>query len=135
MGGAVMNALAKLTRRESEIAEMFAWGASKKEVADRLFVSERTVENHARNIYGKTGCGKVNELSAWWFCTTFHISFDLSPLKQRVAALAMLLFISPQVFRGNDDIYRVFRGKITARTCRSARRKPESKGTALDFAV
>lgn len=66
-----------LTKRESEIAELFAWGASKKDIANRLFVSERTVENHTRNIYEKTGCSKVNELSAWWFCTTFHISFDL----------------------------------------------------------
>jgi DNA-binding NarL/FixJ family response regulator len=54
-----MNLIAKLTSRETEIAELFAWGAAKKEVADRLNVSERTVENHARNIYEKTGCGKV----------------------------------------------------------------------------
>ena len=51
-----MNILAKLTKRESEIAELFAWGASKKDVANRLFVSERTVENHARNIYWKIQC-------------------------------------------------------------------------------
>lgn len=79
-----MNLLVKLTTRETEIAELFAWGASKKEVANHLNVSERTVENHARNIYEKTGCGKVNELSAWWFCTRFNISFDLSPLKKKV---------------------------------------------------
>ena len=44
----------KLTKRESEIAELFAWGASKKDIANRLFISERTVENHARNIFIKT---------------------------------------------------------------------------------
>lgn len=44
---------ANLTKRESEIAELFAWGASKKDVANRLNISERTVENHARNIYAK----------------------------------------------------------------------------------
>ena len=65
---------AELTKRESEIAELFAWGASKKDIANRLYISERTVENHTRNIYDKTGCSKVNELSAWWFCTKFHIS-------------------------------------------------------------
>ena len=44
---------AELSPREGEIAELLAWGASKKEVADRLFISARTVENTARNIYQK----------------------------------------------------------------------------------
>lgn len=121
-----MNALVKLTKRETEIAELFAWGASKKEVANRLFVSERTVENHTRNIYEKVGCGKVNELSAWWFCTRFNISFDLSPLKQKMIAFAMLLLISPQIFLNNDNVVRVFRAKTATKTCRIARRKSES---------
>lgn len=54
--GAMNNRTVNFTKRENEIAELFAWGASKKDVAKRLFVSERTVENHARNIYGKIGC-------------------------------------------------------------------------------
>jgi len=91
-----MNATATLTKREWQITEFFAWGAAKKEVADRLCISERTVENHARSIFGKTGCNKVNELSAWWFCVKFDISFDLSPLKRAVTAVAMmcLVFVS-----------------------------------------
>ena len=88
-----MNAIAKLTMRENEVAELFAWGAAKKEVASLLNVSERTVENHARSIYEKTGCGKVNELSAWWFCTHFNISFDLSPLRRTAIATAMTIMM------------------------------------------
>ena len=102
----------KLTKRESEIAELFAWGATKKDVANRLFISERTVENHTRNIFLKTGCNKINELSAWWFCTTFHISFDLSPLKRKVIAMMLLLLIMPQIF-GNNVIVRTFRNNAT----------------------
>lgn len=89
---------ATLTKRESEIAELFAWGASKKEIANRLFISERTVENHTRNIYEKTGCSKVNELSAWWFCTNFHISFNLSPLKRAIITGVLLVLMIPQLF-------------------------------------
>lgn len=130
-----MNILAKLTKRESEIAELFAWGATKKDVANRLFISERTVENHARNIFYKTGCTKINELSAWWFCTTFHISFDLSPLKQRIIALCFLALVLPQVFWNNDNMVRVFRSKTATRTCRVMRRKPESDPATADFNV
>lgn len=45
-----MRAEAGLTQRETQIAELLAWGAAKKEVADRLSISPRTVENTARNI-------------------------------------------------------------------------------------
>lgn len=88
-----------LTKRELQIAELIAWGASKKEVADRLFISEYTVDNHLRKVYEKTKVNKANELSAWWFCTRFHISFDLSPLKRAIVAGALLLcFIPSEVY-------------------------------------
>lgn len=90
-----------LTKREAQIAELFAWGATKKDVAHRLFISERTVENHARNIYEKTGVSKINELSAWWFCTNFGISFDLSPLKRKSIALALLALLLPTTIMSN----------------------------------
>jgi len=131
-----MNAFAKLTARESEIAELFAWGAAKKEVADRLNVSERTVENHARNIYVKIGCGKVNELSAWWFCTKFNISFDLSPLKRSLLSCAFLLILTPQIFNLDNDIVRVFRARtrICNTKCgRALRRRFGSDDDAFDF--
>jgi DNA-binding CsgD family transcriptional regulator len=44
-----------LTRREREIALLAADGASSKEIADRLFLSVRTVDNHLQNVYSKLG--------------------------------------------------------------------------------
>lgn len=123
---------ATLTRRESEIAELFAWGASKKEVADRLFISERTVENHARNIYEKTGCGKVNELSAWWFCTTFHISFDLSPLSRKIISLCLLAILIPQMTRFDNVVIRV--RNTPCRVSRASRRKVDD-GATMDLCL
>lgn len=117
-----MNLLNKLTNREIQIAELFAWGASKKDVANHLFVSERTVENHARNIYEKTGCGKVNELSAWWFCTKFNISFDLSPLKRTLPSITLIMLLFPQIITLDDDIMRVFRSKLRASQTQRSRR-------------
>lgn len=127
-----MNELAKLTKRETEIAELFAWGAAKKDVANRLFISERTVENHTRNIYSKIGCGKVNELSAWWFCTRFDISFDLSPLKRQLTAFCMLLILIPETIFA-DNIVRTFRTKNIARVCRVVRRRADNDGECNTF--
>lgn len=123
-----MMKVAELTKHESEIAELFAWGASKKDVANRLFISERTVENHARNIYAKIGCQKINELCAWWFCTTFHISFDLSPLKRKIIAGVFLMLLTPQVFAiEHQDYCRTMRTSTrTTRTIRARRSRNES---------
>ena len=44
-----------LTPREREIALLAATGGSSKEIADRLFLSVRTVENHLHSAYTKLG--------------------------------------------------------------------------------
>lgn len=87
-----------LTDRESEVAERIAWGASQKEVATELGISRYTVDNILRKVYDKLHIGKINELSAWWFCTTFGISFDLSPLKRTIGAICLTcLFIGGEM--------------------------------------
>ncbi len=90
-----MENLNKLTEREKEVAELLSWGATKKEAAEQLFLSPFTVDNHLRKIFDKTGCKKVNELSAWWFCNKFKISMDLNPLKRAIISCVLLLIITP----------------------------------------
>lgn len=123
-----------LTKRENEIAELLAWGASKCEIAAKLFISERTVENHARNIFEKTGCGKVNELSAWWFCTHFNISFELSPIKRRFFAIALLVILTPEIFNHDDSFIRAQRTARVTRTIRASRgRRNDADTTTFEF--
>ena len=87
-----------LSNREAQVAERIAWGASQKEVADDLGISRYTVDNILRKVYEKLHIGKINELSAWWFCTVFGISFDLSPLKRTIGTLCLLcIFIGGEV--------------------------------------
>lgn len=129
-----MNEFAELTKRESEIAELFAWGASKKDIATRLYISERTVENHTRNIYEKVGCSKVNDLSAWWFCTNFHISFDLSPFKRNVITTILLVLMIPQMIDFDNTAIRM--RNTTCRTVRvRARRKSENDFPKVNFTM
>ena len=124
---------AELTKRETEIAELFAWGAAKKDIANKLFISERTVENHARNIYEKTGCTKVNELSAWWFCTHFNISFDLSPFKRKVIATALLALMSFQIFDFNNAMIRTRTTNRTVRVQQARKGKDNATFDLMDY--
>lgn len=106
-----MNISAHLTKREIQITELIAWGATKKDVANKLFISERTAENHNRNIYEKTGVTKVNELSAWYFCFKFNISIDLSPLKRKIIAFTLLMVVGLNVAFDNHNLLRIRRSR------------------------
>ncbi|MGV3759829.1 MAG: LuxR C-terminal-related transcriptional regulator, partial [Actinomycetota bacterium] len=52
-----------LTRREREVAQLAAAGHSAKEIAERLFLSHRTVENHLARAYDKLGVRSRTELA------------------------------------------------------------------------
>jgi DNA-binding CsgD family transcriptional regulator len=51
--GAGGEGLATLSGRELEIAELVALGRTNREIAAELFVSEKTVEGHLRNVFAK----------------------------------------------------------------------------------
>ncbi len=52
-----------LTVREREVSALVAAGLTNQEVADRLHVSVRTVENHLHRTYGKLGITTRSELA------------------------------------------------------------------------
>ena len=53
-----------LTGRERDIATLAARGEPSKAIAERLFLSVRTVNNHLQNVYSKLGVGSRRELAA-----------------------------------------------------------------------
>lgn len=54
-----------LTSRELQVVELVAAGHTDTEIADRLYISRRTVNTHLTNIYGKTGISNRVELVTW----------------------------------------------------------------------
>lgn len=61
-----------LSNRESEVAELVTKGMSNKEVANQLFVTEKTVKFHLTNIYKKMNVKSRAQLIVW--CLP-HIGF------------------------------------------------------------
>ncbi|MEO6521350.1 MAG: LuxR C-terminal-related transcriptional regulator [Mucilaginibacter sp.] len=47
-----------LSPRELEVVLLSRKGLKNKRIAEELFISERTVEGHLRNIYDKVGCDR-----------------------------------------------------------------------------
>ncbi|MDR3188094.1 MAG: helix-turn-helix transcriptional regulator [Prevotellaceae bacterium] len=118
----MMKINAALTPRECQIAELLAWGAAKKEVADRLHISTRTVENIAKNIYEKINIQKATELSVWWFCTRCGVSFSISPIKRVLISSILLLFFAGGEVIGNSNIKLFQRNRIAASDVRMSNR-------------
>ena len=70
----ILNLKAGLTPSECEVTDWLADGFAKKEIAEELGKSIRTVENLTNSAYKKIGIQKVSELTKWWFMTRFSIS-------------------------------------------------------------
>jgi DNA-binding NarL/FixJ family response regulator len=51
-----------LTEREHDVATLVAKGLTNREVAGELYVSEKAVEYHLRNVFGKLGLSSRRDL-------------------------------------------------------------------------
>lgn len=112
-----MNTKARLAPREYEITGLMASGMIKKEIANHLGISERTVENTARNVYVKTSVRNVAELTGWFYCT----KYNLQPLRNPILSLLFLFLVGVNEISGRDDVRTVRTCKV--RTHRSKRKK------------
>jgi ATP/maltotriose-dependent transcriptional regulator MalT len=55
--------VASLTTRETEISELITERLTNREIAGRLFLSEKTVESHVRNVFHKLGASSRVEVA------------------------------------------------------------------------
>ncbi len=54
-----------LTRTETKVVQLVAQGLANREIADKLDVSQRTVESHVSNMLNKTRLHNRTELARW----------------------------------------------------------------------
>jgi DNA-binding CsgD family transcriptional regulator len=113
---------------EKKVAELYAWGATKKEIANILHKSYYTIDNQIRNLFRKTGTRKDTEFSAWFFCTRFNITMSLSPFAKGIVAAFFLAIIGYGIVLDNNQVRcRVSRARISRiELVRTARRTKEA---------
>jgi DNA-binding NarL/FixJ family response regulator len=58
-------AWAELTPREQEILQLIAQGASNREIAQQLYISEKTVKNHITSLLGRLGLRDRTQAAVW----------------------------------------------------------------------
>ena len=56
--------MGNLTRREGEVAYLVARGLTNREISEKLFISERTVDHHVSNILKKLGLHSREQVAA-----------------------------------------------------------------------
>jgi DNA-binding CsgD family transcriptional regulator len=56
--------VASLSTREREMADLVADGRTNREIASRLFLSEKTIETHLSRVFGKLGVRSRTEVAA-----------------------------------------------------------------------
>ena len=71
----------QLTARETEVLRLAARGMSNKGIAEKLFLSLRTVKAHLTNIFNKMGVGSRTEAIMKGF-TKGYITLDDVPLRE-----------------------------------------------------
>jgi non-specific serine/threonine protein kinase len=55
-----------LSRRETEVAALISEGLTNRDIAERLFLSERTVQGHVQSILRKLGFRSRSRVAVWF---------------------------------------------------------------------
>ena len=121
------------SKREYQIAELIAWGASDKEVAMELNISIETARTHRRNVEHKIGAHNAADLTRWFFTEKYKCSFGCSP--RIIKHLAMALFLLVVYAEcSNVPIVRIKASRVRSQQTQLATCRVRSKRSQLVLA-
>lgn len=93
-----------LSQREYDVAELIAWGASDKEVAQELGITADTARTHRKNILRKIKGHNAADLTRWFFCVKCKVSFGINPRTVRHLACMFLILVGVSQFCNTEMV-------------------------------
>jgi len=100
-----------ISSREYQVAELIAWGASDKEVAEELYISPETAKTHRKNILHKIHGHNSADLTRWFFEKKCNMCFGLNPRQVRHIAIGLLLLVVTDLFV-DSELFRARRTRL-----------------------
>lgn len=101
----------RLSKREIEVAELVAWGASDKEIAEELFIAVATARTHRQNILRKLNAHNSQDITRWYFQYKQQVFFGFNP--RQVRHIAWLFLVLALGFEFSQvDALRASRARI-----------------------
>ena len=91
---------ASFSVREREIADLLARGLSEKEIAEKLFISPATVNNHTRNIREKFGLSKNSEIVLLYIAERNGKKFNLRSIREFGISIILVLINICEINKG-----------------------------------
>lgn len=89
----VNNVNTPFSPQELKVAELLACGLSKKEIAEELYISPATVNNHTRHIREKNGLTKNTEIILLYIAYIKGKKFSLRDIRERGISI-ILVFLN-----------------------------------------
>lgn len=87
----VNNANTSFSEREKDVADLLSRGYTEKEIAEKLFISSATVNNHTRHIREKFGLNKNSEIIAAYIAYLKHKPFNLSDIRKYGISIILVM--------------------------------------------
>ena len=123
----------QLTERETEVLRLVAKGLSYKQIAERLVLSHRTVQNHVQNTLNKLQLHNRVELVRYAIEQGLDDELRLSPPRRRAAAVRSTTAQPGQAAEltgRHRPFRRLSRTGLQPRSCRAPARAPSRAGTS-----
>lgn len=106
----------RITHREMEVAELISFGLIEKEMADYLGISIFTLRAHKRNLFYKTGCRNIADVTRWYIQRTAGIHIEPREGIKKLISVFMLMLIMLAEFADSEFIRNRIRARRIART-------------------